>query len=516
MKKLAVLLLCLAAAACQTAKTARVASGGFWIYAKYVATGAGVLHKQYVEIESGGSIGAITPVRPENVRIVDGGRHVLAAGMINAHDHLSYDHNIPYFVRADGRFNSRRDWGGGCRGYKRMPRHKTDRPEHLILSELRQVAAGTTGNIGNGGYKGFLRNFGDGSNEGLVLPRAVWNDTFPLKNNVGCEHMPASGTDYPFHPVGNPETVYIIHVAEGKDAVARNEFVNVSSGETDILDSATGLVHAVALLERDVRKIAEAEATVVWSPRSNLTLYGVTAPVSLMRDYGVDLALGTDWAYSGSAHLLDELKVAAAYNRDYLNGLFSYAELWKMATVNPAALLRASDQIGDVRTGMRADLALFETDGRDLTDDESVYRTLVESEQPAVALVLRDGKALYGDPALTDGIVSPDDGEVFDLNGRERFIAAISETGYAMTAILAANKRGLVEKCPRKPCSIRPSDLNNRLYPAAKPYSGERTADDPDGDGVGAADADPLYFNPVRPVDLTDNGGRQTPARRRK
>ena len=515
MKKLAVLLLCLAAAACRTAETAQSASGGFWIYAKYVATGAGVLRKQYVEIKSDGSIGAMTAVRPENVRIVDGGRHVLAAGMINAHDHLSYDHNITYFVRADGRFNCRRDWGGGCRGYKRMPRHKTDRPEHLILSELRQVAAGTTGNIGNGGYKGFLRNFGDGSNEGLVLPRAVWNDTFPLKDNIGCDNMLASGDGYPLHPYNKPETVYIVHIAEGKDAVARNEFVNISSGETDILDGATGLVHAVALLEQDVRKIADAKATVVWSPRSNLTLYGVTAPVSLMRDYGINLALGTDWVYSGSTHLLDELKVAAAYNRDYLNGLFSYAELWKMATVNPAALLRASDQIGAVRTGMRADLALFETDGRDLADDESVYRTLVESEQRAVVLVLRDGKVLYGDPALSGGIVLPDGGEVLDLNGEKRFVATISETGYAMAAILAANKRGLVEKTPRKPVSIRPSDLNNRLYPAAKPYSGERTADDPDGDGVGAADADPLYFNPVRPVDLTDNGGRQTPARRK-
>lgn len=516
MKKLAVILLCFAAAACQTAKTARVASDGFWIYAKYVAMGAGVLQKQYVEIKSDGSIGVLTPVRPENVRIVDGGRHILAAGMINAHDHLSYNHNIPYFVKAEGRFNCRRDWGGGCRGYKRMPRYKTDLPERLIMSELRQVAAGTTGNIGNGGYKGFLRNFGDGANEGLALPHTVWNDTFPLKDNVGCDNMLASGDGYPLHPYKKPETVYIVHIAEGKDAVARNEFVNISSGETDILDADTGLVHAIALLERDVRKIAAAKSTVIWSPRSNLTLYGVTAPVSLMRDYGINLALGTDWVYSGSVHLLDELKVAAAYNRDYLNGLFSYAELWKMVTVNPAALLRASDQIGDVRTGMRADLALFETDGTDYADDESVYQTLVETEQPAVVLVLRDGKVLYGDRALTDGIVSPDDGEVLNLNGKERFIAAKSETGYAMTAILVANKRGVVEKHPRKPFSIRPSDLNNRLYPAAKPYSGERTAVDPDGDGVGAADIDPLYFNLVRPVDLTDNGGRQTPARRRK
>lgn len=515
MKKLAVLLLCFAVAACQTAKTARVA-GGFWIYAGHVATGTGVLAKQYVEITPDGAIGVISPVRPENVRIVDGGRHILTAGLINAHDHLSYDHNAPYFVKPDGRFNNRRDWGGGCRGYKRMPRRKTNRPEHLIMSELRQVAAGTTGNIGNGGYKGFLRNFGDGSNEGLVLPYAVTDDTFPLKNNAGCNDMPASGDGYPFHPDNQPKTVYIVHVAEGKDAVARNEFVNIASGATDILDDATGLVHAVALLEKDVRQIAAAKATVVWSPRSNLTLYGVTAPVSLMRDYGIRLALGTDWVYSGSAHLLDELKFAAAYNRDYLNGLFSYADLWKMVTVNPAALLRASDQIGDIRTGMRADLVLFETDGTDYADDESVYKALVETQQPATALVLRDGKVLYGDPVLAGGIVTPDDGEVLEVNGKKRFIAAKSETGYAMSRILAANKRGLAEKQPHRPFSIRPSDMNNRLYPAAKPYSGERTPDDPDGDGVGAEDIDPLYFNPVRPVDLTDNNGRQTPARRRK
>jgi cytosine/adenosine deaminase-related metal-dependent hydrolase len=50
-------------------------------------------------------------------------------------------------------------------------------------------------------------------------------------------------------------------------------------------------------------------AKLVWSPLSNLLLYGQTALVYDALKAGVLVLLGTDWSPSGSRHLLDELNI---------------------------------------------------------------------------------------------------------------------------------------------------------------------------------------------------------------
>ncbi len=498
-----------------------------WIYAKYVVSNDGILKNKYVGIRRDGTIGEISDQKPLHETIIDAGRHILAPGFINAHDHLAYNHRGPSYKYASfraERYNHRRDWSGGCRGYEKRQNKKTGRPAFLIWNELRQVVAGTTSNIGNGGYRGFLRNFGDFPNEGLTLSKEIWNDTFPLKDNDECKHMLEKGDDYPFHPQNKPDNVYIIHVAEGKDAFARNEFVNISSDEgkrNNILGENIGLIHMVGVLEQDVKKVADAKATVIWSPRSNFALYGVTAPVSLMKDYGINLALGTDWAYSGSAHILEELKVAADYNEKYLNNIFTAKELWQMATVNPAKLMQLSDQIGDIRPGMQADLVLFYLGNREFKTDEEAYKAVISMDSSKTDLVMRGGTILYGRWTLLDGVISDIPGDFDEFFGAKYYIGATVETGYSYEELLAANKKGgtyrLFPNLSRKKTPITyPVSLKNKLYPAAPAYTGQISPADPDGDGITVKDSDPEYFNPIRPVDLTDNAGRQTRARRLK
>lgn len=496
-----------------------------WIYARYVVTNDGILNNKYVGITRDGKIGGISDQKPQHETIIDAGRHILAPGFINAHDHLAYNHRGPYYEYAfykTERYNHRRDWSGGCRGYEKRQNAKTGRPEFLIWNELRQVVAGTTSNVGTGGYPGFLRNFGDVPNEGLTLSKTIWSDTFPLKDNDKCKYMMAEGDGYPFHPKNKPDVVYIVHVAEGKDAFARNEFVNISSDEgkrNNILGENIGLIHMVGVLERDIKKVAAAKSTVIWSPRSNFALYGVTAPVSLMKDYGINLALGTDWAYSGSAHILEELKVAAEYNAKYLNNTFTAKELWQMTTVNPAKLMRLSDQIGDIRPGMQADLVLFNAGDRTFKTDEDVYKAVIGMDSSKTELVMRGGIILYGSWRLLAGVVSDIPGDTDEFFGQKYYIGATVETGYSYQELLAANKKAqtyrLFPDLRKKKTPISyPVSLKNRLYPSAPAWTGITSPSDPDGDGVTAGDSDSRYFNPLRPVDLTDNGGKQTRARR--
>ena len=80
--------------------------------------------------------------------------------------------------------------------------------------------------------------------------------------------------------------------------------------------------------------------SIVWSPLSNLLLYGATARVDEAKRAGVRIGLGSDWSPSGSKNLLGELKVAWLYSQHLLDGLFSARDLVAMATRDAAAILK--------------------------------------------------------------------------------------------------------------------------------------------------------------------------------
>ena len=72
----------------------------------------------------------------------------------------------------------------------------------------------------------------------------------------------------------------------------------------------------------------------VWSPFSNLLLYGGTADVARARQEGVLMALGPDWSPTGSKNLLAELKVARLVSED-AGGVFTRSRprrRWRRST----------------------------------------------------------------------------------------------------------------------------------------------------------------------------------------
>ncbi len=77
-----------------------------------------------------------------------------------------------------------------------------------------------------------------------------------------------------------------------------------------LLTSATVVIHGTALEAKDFRAMKRVGARLVWSPLSNMLLYGHTTNVYDAIAAGVPVSLGTDWGPSGSKTLLDELKVA--------------------------------------------------------------------------------------------------------------------------------------------------------------------------------------------------------------
>jgi hypothetical protein len=122
---------------------------------------------------------------------------------------------------------------------------------------------------------------------------------------------------------------YIIHLAEGVPDRDRRPGDRYSSRAEfralqaeHLLNDETVIIHGTALERSDFEAMRAARsprangsgdglgAKLVWSPLSNLLLYGETTNVYEALAAGVTVSLGTDWSPSGSGNLLEELKVA--------------------------------------------------------------------------------------------------------------------------------------------------------------------------------------------------------------
>ena len=106
-------------------------------------------------------------------------------------------------------------------------------------------------------------------------------------------------------------------------------------------------------------------ADLVWSPLSNLLLYGNTTDVVAADQAGVRISLAPDWGPSGSKNALHELKIADMWNMNNLNSYFSDYELATMVTKNPALASNWGDFVGTINAGLYACLLYTSPSPRD-------------------------------------------------------------------------------------------------------------------------------------------------------
>ncbi|HWY65053.1 MAG TPA: amidohydrolase family protein [Rhizomicrobium sp.] len=191
----------------------------------------------------------------------------------------------------------------------------------------------------------------------------------------------------------------VVHTAEGRrsDPESRAEFTMLKSW--GLLGPHTAVVHGVALGAGEFAEMAKAGTALVWSPRSNMELYGETADVALARKDGIVLALAPDWAPTGSQNMLAEIGYAAGLGKG-----FSPRDLFEMATASPARIARLESRIGALEKGRYADLFLLKGDSRD------PYQALVHAAPQDVTLTMVDGKPIYGarDHLAALGVSAPE------------------------------------------------------------------------------------------------------------
>lgn len=441
----------------------------------------------------------------EGATVITCPQGVVSPALINAHDHIGWAHHSPK-VWNDERFDHRHDWRIPLNGHTDLNDSSGSSENTKVWGELRNLMAGTTAMAGSGGADGLLRNVDQNfvNTEGLG-GIDVYYETFPLDDGGGM--LRETGCNYG----SNADTVsvlkndcYLPHVSEGITKAARNEFLCLSgaAGGVDLTKANSAFIHSIGLTAEDGETLAVNSTSVIWSPRTNISLYGHTAQVTMFSNQGVLVGLGTDWTPTGSINILREFKCVDSYNKNYLNSFFTDREIWQMATENNATALRIADVTGSIREGLVADITVF--DGKETSN---LYRAVIEASEKEVSLVMRGGKPLYGDKSILDSLSVADCDEL-NVCDVAKTVCVKSETGKTLAELTTANASSyglfFCGTPANEPACV---PARTRAADEANPYTGTVTADDADGDGVdNVEDNCPYIFNPVRPVDETVQG----------
>lgn len=133
--------------------------------------------------------------------------------------------------------------------------------------------------------------------------------------------------------------------------------------------------------------MAQVGAKLIWSPQSNLTLYGQTTRIPLALEHGVPVSLGVDWNPTGSDDIFEELRAASKVNEEKFAGAIPKTSWIPMITENPAEALALSDKIGTLAPGLKADITVLASEDADPTE------TLLKTRLEDVEMVWVGGRA---------------------------------------------------------------------------------------------------------------------------
>jgi 5-methylthioadenosine/S-adenosylhomocysteine deaminase len=384
-------------------------------------------------------------------------------GLFELHNHLSY--NVLPLWQVPKHYDNRNQWGSS--GEPQIYRKLVSGPMRILgrsallaavvrYVEVKALLGGTTTSQGielysnqqsRSFYRGLVRNV-EQSLQPDALPHAA--------TRIGDVTDVASFRTQLVRAKG----AYILHLSEGIDPGTRKHFTGLQlpSGQW-AFDNQPGEsklvgIHCVALESEDFEVMGRLGAKMVWSPLSNLLLYGQTARIVDARAHGVKVALGSDWSVSGSKNLLGELKVAHLAAPD-----IPLPDLVAMATCDAAAAVGWGGALGSLEAGKRADLLVV--GGK--TGDP--YEKLLRASENDLDLVVIGGVPRVGIPRLMDhlGVTSAEEltvgGEPRRLNlAQATADERVASLGLAQATALLDDALAHLPEIAKQPDAAPPPD----------------------------------------------------------
>ncbi|MBS1956380.1 MAG: amidohydrolase family protein [Cyanobacteria bacterium SZAS-4] len=347
-----------------------------------------------------GRITAITETKPVGPKIfieVDG---FVYPGLIDTHNHVHYN-VIPQW--SNGQYPNRYAWQQDPEYLEKVENQfvresdSGETADAVLYGEARSVIGGATliqSNYAKPQAEQFIRN--------LDVPN------YRAESYTGpIEKIDPAVADKLRDNLNGTTLRLFFHIAEGKksDTATQVEFGLLK--DKGFARSGVVLIHGIALTPANFAEMKQNKMHLVWSPRSNLRLYGETTDVQAALDAGLKVAIAPDWTVTGSSNMLDELRFA----RNYLNRnrkpqeKFPSQKLFEMATSNAAEVAGVSDKLGSIEVKKCADFLITKklvhydkkTDAFLKLD---AYDSLVQCTPGDVELVVVAGRPVYGDSEL--------------------------------------------------------------------------------------------------------------------
>lgn len=272
-------------------------------------------------------------LQPDSSRapVLDLTGFLVLPGLVNAHDHLEFN-LFPRLGR--GLYANATEWAGDIYRPCEAPiRHHLQVPKtvRLFWGAIKNLLSGVTTVAHHNAYQ-----------------RAVFDRHFPVRvvKQFGWAHSLRFSSDaeerFRKTPAGVP---FIIHAGEGRDALARNEILQLEN--SGMLAPSTVIVHGVALKPGDLHLLARRGVSLIWCPTSNYFTIGQTLAPEVLRS-GIPVTLGSDSALTAQGDFLDELRAARQH--------VPISRLYEMVTGQAARILRLDSGEGSIRERGVADL----------------------------------------------------------------------------------------------------------------------------------------------------------------
>jgi 5-methylthioadenosine/S-adenosylhomocysteine deaminase len=376
-----------------------------------------------------GRDGSIVDVRPtsapppvgfETVGVVQT-RGTVFPGLIELHNHLPYD--VLQLWQVPKPYGDRGQWSGsGNPDYHPLitgPMQAIGSDPALVASivryvEVRCLLGGTTtsqgvtlanSKVSVTHFRGLVRNVENTGGDLDLPPAATHIPDVESKDAEKFKERISSGKKM------------ILHLAEGYDEAAVKAFkaLNLADGSWAITEDLIG-IHCVALSDEDFATFGAHGGSMVWSPLSNLLLYGQTANVGAAVKHSVPVALGSDWAPSGSKNLLGELKAARLARAAGQAPDLTDEDLVAMATRTPATMLGWGKALGGLEAGKRADLLVIP--GK----TGNPYTSLIDATEADLHLVMINGVPRVGTETLLKALGATTNLEHLKVAGRPRVL----------------------------------------------------------------------------------------------
>jgi cytosine/adenosine deaminase-related metal-dependent hydrolase len=342
----------------------------------------------YVTVQAG-RIAEVSRTAPQGVRVLETDGVVLP-GLLDLHNHPEF--NVFAAWEPPTRYANRYRWRGS-EVYRALVRDPANTLIEAVppgtqtrYAEVRALVGGVTGIQG-------ASRASTAAAEPLVRNLDLWS--FGAHRARSMIDLPSeSSRDMPrlravLDAIAAGEvTAFYLHLSEGvrgdqRSAAELQRFLDLGAATP-----ATNLIHGTALTADDWRTVAAAGCRLVWSPQSNLRLYGETTLAGEALAAGVPVALGADWLPSGSTSLLAEMKVARRELARQGHPIGADA-LVAMVTSVAAQVAGLDAHIGTLAPGRVADLVVLER------HHEDPYESVCLADPSWVELVSIGGDVTY-------------------------------------------------------------------------------------------------------------------------